>query len=84
MTYAPLGAPLTSRPSRSFPEPKDLERFLAGSLKIDGREMTTALEAVSRNGSYCIYEVWLSEEEIQENGLDPASSLSYSPGGIVS
>ena len=83
LAYAPLGASVASCPSRSFDDANHLAAFLAGALKIEGREITTALGALSRNGSYCVYEVRLSEVEIQENGLGTAWSLSCSRAAVV-
>ena len=82
VTYTPLGVPPTSCSSRSFPNEKELERFLAGPLKINWGEIVAALNALSRNGSYCIYDVGLSEAEIQEHGLATAWSLSCSRAGL--
>ncbi len=80
--YAPLGVPLSSCRSLSFRDWTDLERFLAGLLTVDTREITAALTALSRHGRYCVSAVWLSDEVIQEHGLGPISSLSYAPGQV--
>lgn len=66
--YAPLGAPLSSIPPRSFPDEQGLERFLSSALKINRREILTALYAVSRNGLYRFHDIWLSEAELEEAG----------------
>lgn len=83
LAYTPLGAPLSACRSRGFGDEKDLRAFLAGALKIEGREIASALGALSRNGSYCVYEVRLSEAEIQEHGLGTAWSLSCSRAAVV-
>jgi hypothetical protein len=77
-TFAPLGVPLSSCATPSFSDEKELRTFLAGPLKIDPREIQSAFNALVRNGSYCIYEVWLSEAEIQEHGLGAVWALSCS------
>ena len=82
VTYAPLGVPPTSCPSRTFRGWPELERFLAGPLRVEWREVLAALEALSRNGNYCIYEVRLSEEEIREHGFGSAWSLSSSRAAL--
>ncbi len=83
LAYAPLGTSPSSCPSRSFRDEKDLQAFLAGALGIEGLEIATALSALSRNGSYCVYEVRLSDAEIQEHGLGTAWSLSCSRAEVV-
>lgn len=83
LAYAPLGAPAGSCPRRRFSDEKELEAFLAGALRIEPREIATALGAMARNGSYCVYEVRLSEAEIQEHGLGTAWSLSSSRAAVV-
>ncbi len=76
VTYTPVGVPPASCPSRIFPDWAELERFLAGPLRVEWREILTALEALCRNGNYCIYEVRLSEAEIQEHGFGSSGTLS--------
>ena len=83
LTYAPLGALVGCCPTRSFNDEEELEAFLAGALRIDPREIATALGALDRNGSYCVYEVRLSEAQIQEHGLGTAWSLSRSRAAVV-
>ncbi len=83
LAYAPLGAPPDAGPIRSFGDAKELAAFLAGALGIEGREIASALDALARNGSYCVYEVRLSEAEIQEHGLGTAWSLSCSRAAVV-
>lgn len=83
LAYAPLGAPVGSSPRRSFGDENELGAFLAGALKIEGREIATALSALSRNGSYSVYEVRLSEAQIQEHGLGTAWSLACTRAAVV-
>ncbi len=80
VTYAPVGVPLDACPSRSFHDENDLARFLVGPLKIHPREITAALNGLARNGTYSIYEVWLSEGDIQKHGLGSAWPLWCSGG----
>ena len=61
----------------------ELEAFLAGVLRIEPWEIATALSALARNGSYSVYEVRLSEAQIQEHGLGTAWSLSRSRASVV-
>lgn len=61
----------------------ELETFLAGALRIEPREIAIALSALARNGSYSVYEVRLSEAQIQEHGLGTAWSLSRSRAAVV-
>ena len=83
LTYAPLGALVGCCPTRSFNDEKELETFLAGALRIEPGEIATALSALARNGSYCVYEVRLSEAQIHEHGLGTAWSLSRSRAAVV-
>ena len=83
LTYAPLGALVGSCPRRIFNDDKELETFLAGALRIEPREIATALSALARNGSYSVYEVRLSETQIREHGLGTAWSLSCSRAAVV-
>jgi hypothetical protein len=64
LTYGPLGAGPGERPARRFEEARDLERFLAGPLRVARREILAALVALDRNGSYLIAEIWLSPDEL--------------------
>ncbi len=84
VTYTPVGVPSTSCPSRIFPSWIELERFLAGPLRVEWREILTALDALSRHGNYCLYEVRLSEAEIREHGLGSARTLSTFHTGLFS
>lgn len=62
LTYAPFGA-AGERPRLRFDDPRDLERFLAGPLRLPRREILEALRALDRHGRYAIHEVWLSPDE---------------------
>ena len=84
VTYAPLGVPPTSCPNRIFQSGAELERFLAGPLRVEWQEILAALEALSRNGNYCIYEVGLSAAEIRAHGFGSAWTLSGSHAGLFS
>jgi len=64
LTYVPLGAGPGERPARRFEGTRDLERFLAGPLRVARREILAALVGLDRNGSYLIAEVWLSPDEL--------------------
>ena len=64
LTYAPLGAGPGERPARRFDHARDLERFLAGPMRVARREILAALLALDRNGSYVIAEIWLSPDEL--------------------
>jgi hypothetical protein len=64
LTYTPLGAGPGERPARRFEGARDLERFLAGPLRVARREILAALVALDRNGSYLIAEIWLSPDEL--------------------
>jgi hypothetical protein len=63
LAYAPIGAHRDGRPARCFDDSRELERFLAGPLRVARREVLAALTALDRNGSYVIWEVWLSPDE---------------------
>jgi hypothetical protein len=63
LAYAPFGADRAGRPARRFDDSRDLERFLAGPLGLARREVLAALAALDRNGSYVIWEIWLSVDE---------------------
>ena len=83
LTYAPLGALVGCCPTRSFNDERELETFLTGALRIEPLEIATALSALARNRSYCVYEVRLSETQIQEHSLGTAWSLSRSRAAVV-
>jgi len=59
-----LGAGPGERPARRFEGARDLERFLAGPLRVARREILAALVALDHNGSYLIAEIWLSPDEL--------------------
>ncbi len=82
LIYAPLGVASHTRPARLFADWRALGGFLAGQLKIGSREINTALGALFRNGSYSIWDVWLSEEEIALYGLGPVWSVHSAPGSL--
>jgi hypothetical protein len=64
LAYAPFGANRSARPARRFDDSWELERFLAGPLRLARREVLAALTALDRNGSYVIWEIWLSADEV--------------------
>jgi hypothetical protein len=63
LAYAPFGA-AGERPGLGFDDAPDLERFLAGPLRLPRREILEALRALDRHGRYVIHEVWLSPDEM--------------------
>jgi len=63
LAYAPLGVDLRQRGARRFDDSRELERFLAGPLRVTRREVLEAMTALDRNGSYVIREIWLSADE---------------------
>ena len=63
LAYAPLGVDLRQRGARRFDDSRELERFLAGPLRVARREVLEAMTALDRNGSYVIWEIWLSASE---------------------
>lgn len=83
VTYTPLGHQRAARPSRVFGDRRALEQFLAGPLRIDARELNQAMHALFRNGSYCLYEVWVSEDQMEECGLGPVWSGVPVFGGLA-
>lgn len=82
LAYAPLGVSSRTRPVRVFAHRKELGDFLASELKIGNREINVALGALLRNGSYAIWDVWLTEEEIARLGLGPVWSIHSAPGTV--
>jgi hypothetical protein len=82
LSYAPLGVASHTRPVRVLGDRRELGSFLADQLKVDNREINTALGALVRNGSYSIWDVWLSEEEIAQYGLGPVWSIHSAPGAL--
>jgi hypothetical protein len=83
LTYAPLGVTSEDRPSRVFADRRELEAFLAGSLRVDYREVRSVREALVRHGRYTILEVWLPDAEIVRLGLGTVWSASSAPGALV-
>src|SRR6266540_1893902 len=85
LAYAPLGVSSRSRPVRPFAHRKELDDFLASELKIGNREINMALSALFRNGSYAIWEVWLTEEEIARPGSGPSGPFTphQAPSPII-
>jgi hypothetical protein len=83
LTYAPLGVTSTDRPTRVFANRRELEAFLASSLRVDHREIRNVREALARHGRYTILEVWMPDAEIVGLGLGPVWSSSSTPGAIV-
>jgi hypothetical protein len=83
LTYAPLGVTSAECPSRLFADRRELEAFLAGSLRVDHREIRSVREALARHGRYTILEVWLPDAEIVALGLGTVWSASSAPGAIV-
>lgn len=83
LTYAPLGVTSADRPSRVFADRRELEAFLAGSLRVDHREIRSVREALARHGRYTILEVWMPDAEIVGLGLGTVWSSSSTPGAIV-
>jgi len=63
LAYAPLGVDLRRGRARRFDDSRELERFLAGPMRIARREVLEAMTALDRNGRYVIWEIWLSADE---------------------
>ena len=82
LSYAPLGVASHTRPVRLFSDRRELCGFLADQLKVGNQQINTALGALFRNGSYSIWDVWLSEEEIAKHGLGPVWSIHSAPGSL--
>ena len=82
ITYAPLGVEHFGRPQRRFKGWKQMVAFLQGPLHVGLPEVRAALNALMRNGAYCLDGVWLSEAEMHEHGLGRALCLE-GPGGIA-
>ena len=81
VSYAPLGVEHFGRPQRSFKGWKPMVAFLQGPLHVGLPEVRAALNALMRNGAYCLDGVWLSEAEMHEHGLGRALCLE-GPGGV--
>ena len=69
LSYAPLGVEHVGRPQRRFKGWQQLVAFLQGPLHVGTQDVRGALNALLRNGVYCLDGVWLSEVEMQEHGL---------------
>jgi len=82
VSYAPLGVDHFGRPRRRFKGWQQMVAFLQGSLHVGAQEVRPALNALLRNGAYCLDGVWLSEAEMREQGLGPALSLQ-TPGRLA-
>jgi len=82
LTYAPLGVEHFGRPQRRFKGWQHMVAFLEGPLHVGPHEVRSALNALFRNGTYCIDGVWLTEGEIIGLGLGDAFSLA-APGGLA-
>jgi len=82
LSYAPLGVDHFGRPRRRFKGWQQMVTFLQGPLHVGAQEVRAALNALLRNGAYCLDGVWLSEAEMQEHDLGPALCLE-APGGLA-
>jgi hypothetical protein len=82
LSYAPLGMDPFGRPRRRFKGWQPMVAFLQGPLHVSDREVRAALNALLRNGAYCLDGVCLSEAEMQDHGLGRALSLE-APGGLA-
>ena len=82
LSYAPLGVDHFGRPRRHFKGWQPMVGFLHGPLHVGPQEVRAALNALMRNGAYCLDGVWLSEAEMQEQVLGHALCLQ-APGGLA-
>ena len=82
LSYAPLGVDHFGRPQRRFKGWQPMVGFLHGPLHVGPQEVRAALNALMRNGVYCLDGVWLSQAEMQEHGLGHALCLE-APGGLA-
>jgi len=82
VTYAPIGVDHFGRPPRRFKGWQHLVAFLQGPLHVGAPEVRSALNALFRNGAFCLDEVWLTEAEIVVQGLGPVFCLE-APGGLA-
>jgi hypothetical protein len=78
VTYAPIGVDHFGRPPRRFKGWQHLVAFLQGPLHVGPPEVRSALNALFRNGAFCLDGVWLTDAEIAEHGLG-RSSVSRPP-----
>jgi len=82
VTYAPIGVNHFGRPPRRFKGWQHLVAFLQGPLHVGAPEVRSALNALFRNGAFCLDGIWLTEAEIAEQGLGPVFCLE-APGGLA-
>jgi hypothetical protein len=82
LSYAPLGVDHFGRPQRRFKGWQQMVAFLQGPLHVTPQEVRATLNALLRNGAYCLDGVWLSEAEMQDHGLGRALCLE-APGGLA-
>jgi len=82
LSYAPIGVDHCGRPRRRFKGWQQMVGFLQGSLHVGPGDVRATLNALLRNGVYCLDGVWLSEAEIREYGLGHALCLE-APGGLA-
>ena len=82
LSYAPVGVEHSGRPQRRFKGRQHMVAFLQGPLHVGSQEVRAALNALLRNGAYCLDGVWLSEAEMREHGLGRALCLE-APGGLA-
>jgi hypothetical protein len=82
LSYAPLGVDHFDRPRRRFKGWQQMVSFLQGTLHVGAQDVRAALNALLRNGTYCLDGVWLSEAEMQAHGLGRALCLE-APGGLT-
>jgi hypothetical protein len=82
LSYAPLGVDHFGRPQRRFKGWQQMVAFLQGPLHAGPQEVRAALNALLRNGAYCLDDVWLSEAEMKDHGLGRALCLE-APGGLA-
>ena len=82
LSYAPLGVDHLGRPQRRFKGWQQVFTFLQGPLHVGPQDVRVALNALLRNGTYCLDGVWLSEAEMQEHALGDALCIE-APGGLA-
>ncbi len=80
LSYAPLGVDHFGRPRRRFKGWRQMVAFLQGPLHVGAQDVRVVLNALLRNGAYCLDGVRLSEAEMREHGLGSAMCLE-APGG---
>ena len=61
LSYAPLGVDHFGRPQRRFKGWQQMVGFLQGPLHMRSPDVRGLLNALLRNGAYCLDGVWLSE-----------------------